>query len=72
MLAGGGFPVGQVIGTTDAHGGRARSNPYTPSNVLASLYRHLGIDSAATIPDHSGRPLYVLDDREPVRELLPD
>ncbi len=69
VVAGGGFKVGQVIGETDAHGGRAKGNPYTPSNVLASLYRYLGIDPATTIPDHARRPMHVLDDREPVREL---
>jgi hypothetical protein len=70
LVAGGGFQVGQVIGETDAHAGEAKGRPYTPSNVLANLYRHLGIDPAATIPDHNKRPMYVLDDREPVRELL--
>jgi hypothetical protein len=69
VLAGGGFRVGQVIGETDAQGGRSRGVPYTPSNVLASLYRHLGIDPVTTIPDHARRPMYVLDDREVVREL---
>jgi hypothetical protein len=70
VLAGGGFRVGQVIGETDSHGGRARDEPYTPGNVLATLYRHLGIDPAATIPDLTGRPMPVLEDREPVRELV--
>jgi hypothetical protein len=37
--------------------------------VLASLYGHLGIDPAVTIPDHTKRPMHVLDDRTPVREL---
>jgi uncharacterized protein (DUF1501 family) len=71
VVAGGGFRVGQVIGETDRHGGASKGKPYTPSNVLASLYRHLGIDPAATIPDHANRPMHVLDDRDPVRELLP-
>jgi uncharacterized protein DUF1501 len=70
VIAGGGFQVGQVIGETDAHGGRAKGRPYTPANVLSNLYRHLGIDPATTIPDHNKRPMYVLDDRELVRELL--
>jgi hypothetical protein len=70
VLAGGGFKVGQVIGETDAHGGRAKGVPYTPSNVLANLYRHLGIDPAISIPDHNQRPMHVLDDRELVRELV--
>jgi hypothetical protein len=35
-----------------------------------ALYHVLGIDPAATIPDHNGRPQYVLDDRDPVKELI--
>lgn len=69
VVAGGGFQVGQVIGETDSHGGQSKGKPYTPSNVLASLYHHLGINPAATIPDHDNRPMHILDDREPVREL---
>jgi hypothetical protein len=70
VVAGGGFPVGQVIGETDAQAGQSKVRPYTPSNVLANMYRHLGIDPATTILDHHRRPMYVLDDREPVRELV--
>jgi hypothetical protein len=69
ILAGGGFKTGQTIGETDAHAGQSRGKPYTPANVLASLYRHLGIDPARAIPDRNGRPMHVLDDREGVREL---
>ena len=69
VIAGGGFKVGQVIGETDAQGGRSKGTPYTPSNVLASLYRHLGIDPATTIPDLNKRPMHLLDDREGVKEL---
>jgi hypothetical protein len=61
--------VGQVIGETDRHGGEAKGRAYTPANVLASLYGHLGLDPKTTIPDHNRRPMHVLDDREPVREL---
>ncbi len=70
VLAGGGFKVGQVIGETDSHGAQATGRPYTPSNVLANLYRHLGIDPATTIPDHNRRPMRLLDDYELVRELV--
>jgi uncharacterized protein (DUF1501 family) len=70
VLAGGGFRTGQAIGETDSHGGRAKGHPYTPGNVIANLYRHLGIDPATTIADHSQRPMPLLDDPEPVRELL--
>ncbi len=70
VIAGGGFRVGQVIGETDAHGGYAAGASYTPANVLACLYRHLGIDPNTTIPDREGRPMRVLDDPELVRELV--
>lgn len=70
VIAGGGFKTGQVIGETEADGGRSRGTPYTPANVLATLYRHLGIDPATTMPDHNQRPMHLLDDREIVRELV--
>jgi len=69
VLAGGGFQVGQAIRETDAHGGRSKETPYTPSNVMANLYHHLGINPATTLADHNQRPMYLLDDREPIREL---
>ena len=69
VVAGGGFRVGQTIGETDSHAGQSINQPYTPSNVFASLYHHLGIDPATTIPDFANRPMHVLDDRQVVREL---
>ena len=71
VIAGGGFQMGQVIGETDSHGGRALGQPYTPSNVLANLYQHLGINPAITITDHNKRPMHILADRQLVRELVP-
>ncbi|MCC7420220.1 MAG: DUF1501 domain-containing protein [Planctomycetaceae bacterium] len=69
VIAGGGFRTGQTIGETDAQGGRSKGTPYTPANVFASLYRHLGIDPSQTIPDHNRRPMPLLDDRRAVEEL---
>lgn len=72
MIVGGGFQMGQAIGDTGPRGDRerSRSTPYTPANVLATLYRFLGIDPEITLPDFTGRPMYLLDDREPISELL--
>jgi hypothetical protein len=69
VIAGGEFRHGQVIGKTDSQGGQPLGTPYTPGNVLATLYRHLGIDPATVLYDFHGRPRHVLDDRAPVREL---
>jgi hypothetical protein len=43
---------------------------YVPQNLLATLYREVfGIDPATTLPDHTGRPMYLLDEWETIREL---
>jgi hypothetical protein len=70
VLAGGGWPTGQVIGKTDAWGSASVGTPYTPQNVLATLYKHLGIDPATTLTDFSGRPQMLLDDCSPIKEVL--
>lgn len=70
LFAGGGLRTGQVIGATDARGERPQTRPYNPQNILATLYHVLGIDPMLTFPDHTGRPRYLLDDQEPIAELL--
>src|SRR5262245_36877750 len=70
LLAGGHFQTGQVIGRTDARAERSVVNPYTPQNLLATLYQHLGIDLETTLPDHTGRPIHLLDDSSPIKELF--
>ncbi|NQV24311.1 MAG: DUF1501 domain-containing protein [Rhodopirellula sp.] len=70
LFAGGGFRTGQVIGATDARGERPVGRPYTPQNILATLYHALGIDPTTTFPDYSGRPRYILDDRRTIAELI--
>jgi hypothetical protein len=34
------------------------------------VYHALGIDPAATLTDRAGRPVQLLDDPEPIRELI--
>ena len=70
LVAGGGLRMGQVVGDTGPRGERSRGIPYTPANLLATLYRVLGIDPAVTLPDYNGRPIYLLDDRHPIAELV--
>jgi hypothetical protein len=70
LLSGGGLEMGQVVGKTDRHGAVSVGRPYKPQNLLATLYHVLGIDPATTLPDHNGRPQYLLDDRERIAELI--
>ena len=69
LLAGGGFPGGQVIGASDAMGGSPVRSPYRLERVLATIYRHLGIDPSLTFIDYNGRPRSILEIRDPIPEL---
>jgi hypothetical protein len=70
MIAGGGLKMGQAVGASSDKGERPKDRPVTVPQVLATIYRQLGIDPAITFPNGAGRPMYILDDREPVKELL--
>jgi hypothetical protein len=70
LLAGGGMRTGQVIGATNRLGEYASQRPVHFGEIIATLYRSLGVDTEqATINDPTGRPQHVID-RAPLREVL--
>lgn len=70
LLAGGGFNHGQVIGSTNRLGEIPESRPVHIQEVCATMYRALGIDTmSTTLVDRTGRPQYLLDHRDPIKEL---
>jgi hypothetical protein len=70
LMGGGGVKGGVVVGSTDRLGTRPATRPLTPCNIHATIYEILGIDPKLQLLDPSGRPVSVLDDPEPIRELL--
>lgn len=70
ILYGGGLRMGQVIGETDSRAEASTNGKITFQNIVATIYRVLGIEMETKIPDFNGRPQYMLEDREPIRELL--
>jgi hypothetical protein len=70
LVAGGGLQMGQAVGASTAKGERPKDRPYSIPQVLSTLYRAVGIDPSMTFPNGAGRPMYILDEREPVRELI--
>ena len=71
VLAGGGMKTGQVIGATDRLGGEANERSVHFGEVFATLYNRVGIDAnATTLPDLAGRPQYLVDGWEPIREVI--
>jgi hypothetical protein len=70
MIAGGGLRMGQAVGTSTARGERPQDRRVTAPQLLATMYRAIGINPAMTFPNGTGRPMHILDDRESVRELV--
>jgi hypothetical protein len=70
LIAGGGLKMGQMVGTTTPRGEKPKDRPYHVPQVLATMYGVLGIDPSQTFVNGAGRPMYILDDREPVTELI--
>jgi Protein of unknown function (DUF1501) len=68
-LAGGPVRGGRVVGASDSRGAFPKANPKTPQDVLATLYRHLGVDTEAQYLNGTGRPVPVLPDGKPIDEL---
>ena len=59
LLAGGGIQGGRVIGASDKIGAYPTSDPQTPENFAATIYRGLGIPHDAMWHDVTGRPHFV-------------
>jgi uncharacterized protein (DUF1501 family) len=70
LVAGGGLARGQVVGSTDAKGYDVKDARVTPSDLGATVYRHLGIDLGAQWTDLQGRPQSIVTEGgQPIAEL---
>jgi hypothetical protein len=70
LLAGGGIRQGFVHGASDRIGGRPSRNPVGPADVIATIYRCLGLPHDLELHDRLERPYLLCPWGEPVRELL--
>lgn len=68
-LAGGPIIGGRVVGSSDAHGAFPKANPKPPQDVLATIYRYLGVDTHKNYYDNAGRPHPTLPFGTPIEEL---
>ena len=55
-FAGGGVRGGTVVGSSDKIGAYPASNPQTPENMAATIYKALGIPETASWQDELDRP----------------
>ncbi|MCE9532352.1 MAG: DUF1501 domain-containing protein, partial [Planctomycetes bacterium] len=70
VVAGGGLKMGQAIGSSDAKAEYAKDRPISPEDVLSTMYNILGIDQNAEYLNEAQRPLKILNEGVPVKELV--
>jgi len=70
LLAGGGIQGGQVVGESDAKGEGPKDRAITPDDVAATFYRALGIDSRKEYHTPTGRPIMIVRNGTPLKELI--
>lgn len=71
LFANGRMRMGQAIGASSPRGEEPVDHAFSPQDVVATVYHHLGIDPhAASLTDPQGRPVRLLEGGEPIRPLL--
>ncbi len=70
VVAGGGLKMGQAIGETDAKAEYPKDRPISPEDVLSTMYQVLGIDQDIAYENEAQRPVKILNNGTPIRELV--
>lgn len=70
LMAGGGTPGGTVVGSTDRKGYAALDRVLSPENFASTIYHKMGIDPGQIMYTPQGRPVHLVSDPTPIRELI--
>jgi hypothetical protein len=70
LAAGAGMPRGYVLGSTDAKGYYAHDDVHSPEDLASTIYSKMGIDPAQYLQGGSGRPVQLVTDGQPIKELF--
>lgn len=69
LVAGGGVPGGQVIGSTDRKGYGVHAGRVTPEDLAATVFQHLDIPLDSQWTNPQGRPIPIVSGGRPIKEL---
>ena len=70
-FAGGGVQGGRAIGASDPIGGVPADRPVGPADVVATIFKSLGLDLHTELPGPNGRPFPIVDfGAAPIDELF--
>lgn len=70
LLFGGCTRRGVVVGRTDKHAAWPADRPVSAGDMVATIYRLLGVDPELTVPDLGGRPIHISHGGSPVEEAI--
>ncbi len=70
LFAGGGTRPGAVLGTSDRLGAYPVEHPVSMGDLAATVYRQMGVDPEATVPDHLNRPIPISHGGRPLSAIL--
>jgi len=70
LFAGGGSPGGTIIGATDRQGYSAVDRVLSPENFVSTVYRKLGMNPNMMLRTPEGRPVHLVSNGTPIRELM--
>jgi hypothetical protein len=72
VLAGGGLPMGQVIGRSTANAGEPAAEPVTMCNLIGTIFHTLfNVGEIRRRPDATGAIAKLILESEPIRRLIP-
>jgi uncharacterized protein (DUF1501 family) len=69
-LAGGGLKTGQVVGQSDPKAYRPASPAIKPQDLMATVFDVMGLPQKLQYVDQAGRPVYMIEEGKPIRELV--
>jgi uncharacterized protein (DUF1501 family) len=69
-LAGGGLRMGQVVGQSAPKGDMPKTKPIRPQDLMATIFHVLGIDPRVQFVNQAGRPVYMIEDGQPIADLV--
>ena len=68
-MGGGGVKTGQILGSSDKYSSSPETRPVSVPDFVATVYHALGLDPSVEVTSQ-GRPVAMLPEGTPVRELL--
>ncbi len=69
-LSGGGLKTGQVVGESMPKGDIPRTPPIRPQDLMATVFHVLGIPRDTQFTNNAGRPVFMIEEGEPITELV--